>query len=65
MSNRDSIDKSYICDETNPLANGAFGYVIACSSDEPNKKIVLKLPLTNLTYIKKGAYLKLISVRFN
>ena len=59
MSNRDSIDKSYICDETNPLANGAFGYVIACSSDEPNKKIVLKLPLTNFDIYKKRSIFKI------
>lgn len=52
-------EEQYVCDETNPLANGAFGYVIACSSDEPNKKIVLKLPLTNFDIYKKRSIFKI------
>lgn len=59
MANRDSISESYICDETNPLANGSFGYVIACEAGEPNKKIVLKLPLTNFDIYKKRSIFKI------
>lgn len=51
--------EKYVCDETNPLANGSFGYVIACSSTEPNKKIVLKLPLLNFNIYKKRSIFKI------
>ena len=47
----------YVCDDVNPLANGGWGFIIACSSTEPQSKIALKLPLTNFNIYDKQRFL--------
>lgn len=49
---------TYNCDAKNPIYNGGYGYVIACSTDDNTNKIFLKLPLTNYNIYKKRSIFK-------
>lgn len=57
INNKSFNNTKYVCDDVNPLANGAFGFIIACSSTEPQSKIALKLPLTNFNIYDKQRFL--------
>lgn len=57
INNKSFNNKKYVCDDVNPLGNGAWGFIIACSSTEPQSKIALKLPLTNFNIYDKQSFL--------